>query len=303
MNKLKNTLQILAVGLLMLAATSMANAQATRTWVSGVGDDVNPCSRTAPCKTFAGAISKTAAGGEISVLDPGGFGTLTATKSITVNGTGTLASTLAAGTNGFIINAAVTDTVILRDISIAGAGTGFDGIRYLSGKTLMVDHCWIYGFNGNGVNGQGIEVALVNNGNLKVIDSVIENISGEGIKMSTTAGQVLATIDRTRIMNCGGEGIEAVDHVRAAVSNSIVTHVPTGMATTGTDSILNVDDAVVSYATTGLSGGGVSSAINVSDSFITQNVTGVSGTVNSFQGNSLAGNSAPGAFSSTTIKQ
>ena len=62
-----------------------AQAQATRTWVSGVGDDVNPCSRTAPCKTFAGAISKTANGGEIDCLDPGGYGTLTITKSITVS--------------------------------------------------------------------------------------------------------------------------------------------------------------------------------------------------------------------------
>jgi hypothetical protein len=66
----------------------MAQAQATRTWVSGVGDDANPCSRTAPCKTFAGAISKTAPCGEISVLDPGGFGAVTITKSITINGTG-----------------------------------------------------------------------------------------------------------------------------------------------------------------------------------------------------------------------
>jgi len=70
------------------AIATSAQAQATRTWVSGVGDDANPCSRTAPCKTFAGAISKTAAGGEISVLDPGGFGAVTITKSITINGDG-----------------------------------------------------------------------------------------------------------------------------------------------------------------------------------------------------------------------
>ncbi|MCU0340213.1 MAG: hypothetical protein MUE30_10020, partial [Spirosomaceae bacterium] len=76
-------------------------------WVSGVGDDANPCSRTAPCKTFAGAISKTAAGGEISVLDPGGFGAVTITKSITLNGDGTLAGILASGTNGIVINAMI----------------------------------------------------------------------------------------------------------------------------------------------------------------------------------------------------
>src|SRR3954452_3521594 len=80
-----------------MVLTGALHAQATRTWVSGVGDDANPCSRTAPCKTFAGAISKTADKGEISVLDPGGFGAVTITKGITINGEGTLAGILNAG--------------------------------------------------------------------------------------------------------------------------------------------------------------------------------------------------------------
>src|SRR5438309_9459613 len=95
----------LAVGLFLpLLASAPAHAQANRTWVSGVGDDVNPCSRTAPCKTFAGAISKTAAGGEIDVLDPGGFGPVIISKSITIDGTGVLAGILAPGGNGITIN-------------------------------------------------------------------------------------------------------------------------------------------------------------------------------------------------------
>src|SRR5687768_11185328 len=129
MPKTRITLNALTFILFTLALGVFAQAQATRTWVSGVGDDVNPCSRTAPCKTYAGAISKTAAGGEISVLDPGGYGTLTATKSITVDG-GTGAgwgSTLAALTTGFIINAAQTDIVHLRNLSINGNGNGIDG--------------------------------------------------------------------------------------------------------------------------------------------------------------------------------
>src|SRR6201991_3337060 len=97
-----------ALGVLCLAfvfgSASLAHAQATRTWVSGVGDDANPCSRTAPCKTFAGAISKTAAGGEINCLDPGGFGTVTITKSMTIDCSATLGSILASGTNGVNIN-------------------------------------------------------------------------------------------------------------------------------------------------------------------------------------------------------
>ncbi len=106
---------------LLLLSASVASAQASRTWVSGVGDDANPCSRTAPCKTFAGAISKTAAGGKISVLDPGGYGAVTITKSITINGAGTLAGILAAGTNGIVVNALATDTVVIKKTSRSSA--------------------------------------------------------------------------------------------------------------------------------------------------------------------------------------
>src|SRR5216110_2269222 len=105
MNKFRFTINALAIAIFTFAFASMAQAQATRTWVSGVGDDVNPCSRTAPCKTFAGTISKTAAGGEISVLDPGGFGAVTIVKAITISGDGTLAGILnSGGSNGVIVN-------------------------------------------------------------------------------------------------------------------------------------------------------------------------------------------------------
>ena len=125
---------------------SLASAQASRTWVSGVGDDANPCSRTAPCKTFAGAISKTAAGGEISVLDPGGFGTVTITKSITISGVGENASILGSSTNGININAGVNDVVTLHNIQINGFTNGLIGIRFLAGKALVLDDVRVFGF-------------------------------------------------------------------------------------------------------------------------------------------------------------
>src|SRR6266550_4247623 len=106
MRKFMLPLGILVTMLSIFLWAGTAQAQAPRTWVSGVGDDVNPCSRTAPCKTFAGAISKTAAGGEIDVLDPGGFGAVTITKSITIDGTGTFASILSSGVQGVIVNGA-----------------------------------------------------------------------------------------------------------------------------------------------------------------------------------------------------
>src|SRR6266852_6478634 len=125
MNKFRFTINALAVLVFTLAFTSLAQAQASRTWVSGVGDDANPCSRTAPCKTFAGAISKTANFGEIDALDPGGFGALTITKSITIDGGGgQVASVLVAGTNGIIVQAQPNDVVTLRNLRINGlAGT------------------------------------------------------------------------------------------------------------------------------------------------------------------------------------
>src|SRR4051812_6885105 len=123
-----------------LVLTGALHAQATRTWVSGVGDDANPCSRTAPCKTFAGAISKTADKGEISVLDPGGFGAVTITKGITINGEGTLAGILSATVNGIIVNAPATATVYIHNISINGGGSGPDGIKiFLAGSGICAE--------------------------------------------------------------------------------------------------------------------------------------------------------------------
>src|SRR5436853_4393738 len=136
MNKFRFTIKLLVIATFLLAFASIAQAQATRTWVSGVGDDANPCSRTAPCKTFAGAISKTATNGEIDCLDPGGFGAVTITKSITIDGThgGGFGSILAAGTNGVNVNdsgSGSPNTIIVRlhSLSINGAGTGFTGIN------------------------------------------------------------------------------------------------------------------------------------------------------------------------------
>jgi hypothetical protein len=141
-------LPVLVLG--ALALPSSASAQATRTWVSGVGDDANPCSRTAPCKTFAGAISKTAAGGEINCLDPGGFGGVTITKSLTIKCHYTEGGVLVSGTNAIVINAGATDKVTLRGLDINGIGTGAPtslvGIKVLSAKSVHIIDSEIYRF-------------------------------------------------------------------------------------------------------------------------------------------------------------
>jgi Right handed beta helix region len=160
---------------------SSAFAQATRTWVSGVGDDVNPCSRTAPCKTFAGAISKTAVGGEISVLDPGGYGTVTITKPITISGVGEQASILASGVTGINVNITMVITppqqnvVTLRNLQINGAGTtlGLHGVRVFGATTVILDNVNIFGFSTAGVKAEDTS-------KVTIVGGVISNINGGG---------------------------------------------------------------------------------------------------------------------------
>src|SRR5437763_7713478 len=160
MAKFRSVLQMLGLLVMSLAFTSLAHAQATRTWVSGVGDDLNPCSRTAPCKTFAGAISKTFINGEIDCLDPGGYGAVTITKSITLDCTGTFGSILTGAGNGIVINIPVGAndpfrTVRIRGLSINGTGAsgtigtriGLKGISILQASTVTVEDTVISDFS------------------------------------------------------------------------------------------------------------------------------------------------------------
>ncbi|WP_312530135.1 right-handed parallel beta-helix repeat-containing protein [Comamonas sp.] len=177
---------LLAASLVALAgamAAPSAFAQATRTWVSGVGDDANPCSRTAPCKTFAGAISKTATGGLINSLDPGGFGAVTITKPISLDGAASgTAGVLAAGTNGIIINidpaVHANGTVVLRNLNVEGAGSGQSGVQVRRASKVVIEHTQIQGFQ------TGVEVQSGANAQLLVQRADIVNNSTAGISLS-----------------------------------------------------------------------------------------------------------------------
>ena len=154
---------IAAAALGLAFASAPANAQATRTWVSGVGDDANPCSRTAPCKTFPGAISKTAANGEIDCLDPGGFGQVTITKSITIDCGGVTGGILSSLVNGVIVNAGVNDRIVLRNLNINGVGNGSTGVRFLGGLHLTLENVRIQGSTPSS-NASGLDIASAFNG-------------------------------------------------------------------------------------------------------------------------------------------
>ena len=172
----------------VLAITSTAQAQATRTWVSCVGDDANNCSRTTPCKTFAGAISKTARGGEVSVLDPCGFGSVTITKSVTIEGTGTLASIIGASVNGITINitdaADVAKSVRIRGLSINGASTGLQGIKVSAASKVVIEDSVIDGFK------DGVGVASAGAVQVFIRKCVIRNNVGAGIRVDVAGNQV-----------------------------------------------------------------------------------------------------------------
>lgn len=305
MSKFRQTLNVLGVVLFTLTVTSLTQAQATRTWVSGVGDDANPCSRTAPCKTFAGAISKTAASGEINAIDPGGFGAVTITKSITIDGQGTMASILASLVNGIIVNDGATATpgsiiVTLRNLSINGAGNGLNGIRFLRGKTLHVENVEIFGFTGN-----GIDAPLAGNaasGQTKMFLSEVDirdlrGASSIGVKASVPTAFFSVAMDRVRTQRLP-TGAQFGSHTFPTIRNSMFTNGTTGIEMVNGAAgspVANIVLTDLSESVTGLSAG-TGTTTQLSQVSITVCSTGIAGggTVRSTGNNQILGNTNDG---------
>ena len=207
--------RFLAAALYVAGFSTLAQAQ-TRTWVSGAGNDANPCSRSAPCQTFAGALNKTATNGEISVLDPGGFGVVTITKSITINGDGTLAGILNAGATGITVNIPTnlsSDRVVIRNVSINGAGTGTDGVSILDGKEVILDNVTIAGFSD-----AGVDVTQSQGSNL-FLKNVRISKGNVGVRTQTTAGVVAGTFENVVINGVIGYGLECVNNTVLVLRN------------------------------------------------------------------------------------
>jgi hypothetical protein len=307
MNKVRFTLNVLAVVIFTLTVSSLAHAQATRTWVSGVGDDVNPCSRTAPCKTFAGAVSKTAAGGEIDAIDPGGFGTVTLTKSMTIDGGGTFASILAAGTNGVSVNDSATaspNTIIvnLRNLSINGATTGLVGVNIIAGRTVNVENCQLFSFRGG--NGNGVRdartVATNPAGQLFVSDVLFYNNLGAAVNMvGSAAAGLRGFFDRVRIYANSSHGIQAQNGTTVHVRNSLIGGNSGDAVRVETNAKANIISSMLSGNLNGVNN--VAGTVNLSDATIMNNGAGVTGAaVVTFGNNRVkdngAGNTLPASI-------
>ena len=293
----------IGIAFCICALTSAAHAQATRTWVSGVGDDANPCSRTAPCKTFAGAISKTAAGGEIDALDPGGFGAVTITKAMTIDGGGgVVASTLVNGVPAFIVNAGATDRVILRNLRITGASStnlGTTGIRFIAGLALDVQNCFIERFANYGIDFQPAV-----RGFMTVQDTTISSTGQGGIlsaSAASTGGANRVSIINSRIVNSAAFGIKSGQNSRVQVSSTLVSSnggsppVDYGVVADGATATVNIESSTI----TNNPGGGIHATNNgivrISNTMISVNNNGgiiadAGGQVLSFGNNRIAGN-------------
>ncbi|HTO62345.1 MAG TPA: hypothetical protein VMM15_13940 [Bradyrhizobium sp.] len=287
-------LRIFVLTLAMIFITAVfcadpAHAQATRTWVSGVGDDANPCSRTAPCKTFAGSISKTATGGEIDCLDSGGFGAVTITKSITIDCEPYIGGVLVAGTNGIVVNSGAGSAVTLRGLDFEGSGTGLVGINALSVGALHVQKCIIRDFKAGAAF--GISFAPSVNGQLFVEDTVItENgtgATGGGIQVKPTGtATATATLIRVHIeANAAGFVADSTGST-GGISSTATESVSTGnsadgwLATGGVANVLFLDRSVGTNngGTGAKANGSASVAVVITGSTLVRNQVGIANT-------------------------
>ena len=324
----KFTFHLIAVLVCIAFGTSIAQAQANRTWVSGTGDDANPCSRTAPCKTFAGAISKTAINGEIDAMDPGGYGTVTITKSMTLDGTGTFAAIASPIGSGIAIVFTTSDTqdpvksVRIRGLSITGGGsstcgglscgtrTGIRGIfvspSSLGQPKLIVQDTVIDGFTGDGI------LFTPNGGDLVVSHTVIRNNDGAGIKLDTGGANIVhATIDNSMLI-LNGDGLRVEDAVRATVKDSSLSNnAQNGLAAinlSASSQTQILHSMIAENRQNGIQAGGniTFATVQVAESMIVHNNVGVAfsnanGRINSWGNNYVSLNGSDGTFSTSSL--
>lgn len=286
MKKIRITLNILAVLVFTVVCASLAQAQ-VRTWVSGVGNDANPCSRTAPCQTFSKAHSVTSAGGEINAIDAGGFGTLTITKSITIDGGESYSSILTGVNTGIIVNAP-GGHVILRNLSINGNNTGVDGIRVLQAASVKIENVVIFNFPGQGIDWQPTTA----DGILTVRNATITGCTGGGIEADNTSGAGRVSIEHSTFHR-GAFGVRAGASVIVTVTDSTANATTDGFLANGGGAQLNLERCVATNNTNGVKVDG-GAAIRISNCNISNNITNglrvVSGIIETYGSNMIRGN-------------
>jgi hypothetical protein len=322
------TFQALILMVCTLACASLAQAQSTRTWVSGVGDDVNPCSRTAPCKTFAGAISKTFINGEINAIDSAGFGTITITKSITLDGAGVHASILASGVNGVNINIAANANdplrnVILRNLSINGTGasgtvgtrTGVQGINVNTNgaNNVWIEGCVVFNFSQNGYN----QVNTTSSTQVYIKDSVFSDNGGAGVNVASNNGTLFVRVAADHSHFTGNQnGIKGGGNARieadtCTLSGNTNAGVQALSVTAGLVAVVNVSNSQLSNnlqfgAQAGGAGAAATSIVRLGRNNVTGNATAginisTNGEIDTYGDNHIFGNNIDGCPGCTPI--
>jgi len=303
---MSRSLQFLSA-ILSLCLAGGAAAQATRTWVSGVGDDANPCSRTAPCKTFAGAISKTATGGEISVLDPGGYGAVTITKSITLQTDGQLASILHGSTNGITINCG-TCTVGLRNIRLNGAGTtlGLSAIRVLAASKVTLEDVVI-----ETTSDHGLDIATAAATTVSLLRPTSRNVAstaGEAaIRIAPSASSVVFTANDSQIealqqgiLVTGAAELFLRDVTISGGAGDGIALLPAAPTPGPVISVLIENSRITDFNAAGINASGGNTVVRIGNSTISGNATGVTtmnnASVLSYGNNRLIGNAVNGTM-------
>jgi hypothetical protein len=290
--------------------TSQAQAQASRTWGSGTGDDANPCSRTAPCKTWPGAVSKTADCGEIDALDPGGFGNVTLTKGLKLDGgggeAGQVASILApSSTTGVVVNntSVACPMDVLRNLDINGIGSGSIGVSVVAGGTLALENVDIENF----VN-QCVKLQPATAVGFTAYNTNFERCGGGGLVASTTTGTERAVVSFSHFSKSTGAasvgvGVNAGTNSKVALLNcNIELNVGGGILVGGTNSFIQLQHNMIannqSFGIKANTGGAVTMADN---SVVFNNGTGLDtsggGQIITWQDNYVAGNNPDGARS------
>jgi hypothetical protein len=288
----------LAAGVVALAvASSPALATSNRTFVSGTGNDAGTCAITAPCRTFAYALTQTAASGEIIVLSSGGYGSVTIGQPVSIINTSNFAGITVASGNGITINAGVNDSVVLRGISVDGGGTGANGIVFNSGGKLTIDQCNVSNFVGASSNiGNGI-VLQPGAGSSRIIITNTTAINNQIVGVNylpsgTAAGGIV--IDHLSADN-NGYGFQFINNSSGAPTASISNSIVNGNTNYGysvTSAVASLDS---SYASGNLIGVflGSGATLALGRSVLMNNTQyGVfsNGTVNSYKDNRIAGN-------------
>ena len=306
MKKSHTVIRALASLLFLLVLTTVAQAQPTRRWVSGTGNDANPCTFNSPCRTFAAAIAQTAAGGEINVKNPGVFGAVTIDKSITIDGGGTFAGLTASGVAAVRIDDAAspapdTAVVTLRNLSINGAGPipGTLGVDFVSEKTLNIENCQISNFSYAGARIQ------VDGGNLNLKNTSIFSANA-GVLVDVFPGSAPVSLNGCNLEQNTVAGLNVLAGGYVSIRDSVIQFNGSGVLLQAPGSTVNIMGSQVNHNTTGLDLGSLTTATIGSSTFLDNSTnffnTNAGSLIRTFGNNQTSTNPIPGAVTNLGLR-